>query len=111
MGAFAIGQVVVLPFPFSNLEQNKNRPALLLANVGRGDWIVCQITSKSYADKRAIEISDDDFSTGSLQRLSYARAGKLFTAHESLFSGIAGKLKSDKLQQIKNAVIEVLNHE
>lgn len=111
MGAFAIGQVVVLPFPFTNLEQNKKRPALLLANVGRGDWIVCQITSKSYSDARAIEISDDDFSSGSLQRLSYVRAGKLFTAHESLFSGIAGKLKYDKLQQIKNAVIEVLNYE
>ena len=111
MGAFAIGQVVVLPFPFSNLEQNKYRPALLLANVGRGDWIVCQITSKAYSDNRAIEINCDDFISGVLQRVSYARASKLFTAHESLFSGIAGQLKSEKLQQIKKVVIDVLNND
>jgi mRNA interferase MazF len=48
MGAFATGQVVILPFPFSDLTRNKYRPVLLLANVGRGDWIVCQITSKDY---------------------------------------------------------------
>jgi mRNA interferase MazF len=72
MGAFTAGQIVVLPFPFSNLLQNKS--ALLLANVGQGDWLVCQITSKSH-DKQAIEIGLSDFSSGNLQRISFARAG------------------------------------
>ena len=40
MGAFTTSQIVILPFPFSNLLQNKYRPALLLANVGQGDWLV-----------------------------------------------------------------------
>lgn len=111
MGAFAIGQVVVLPFPFSNLEQNKYRPALLLANIGYGDWIVCQITSKAYSDNRAIEMNAHDFISGELRHISYARAGKLFTAHESLFSGIAGQLKTEKVRQIKMIVIEVLSDE
>ncbi len=108
MGAFTAGQVVVLPFPFSNLLQNKYRPALLLANVGQGDWLVCQITSKSH-DKQAIEISLTDFSNGSLQRVSFARAGKLFTAHESLFSSIAGQLTDEKFSEIKQAVISLIN--
>jgi hypothetical protein len=51
MGAFAAGQVVVLPFPFSDLTRNKFRPALLLADVGRGDWIACQITSNAFAEE------------------------------------------------------------
>ena len=50
MGAFTAGQVVVLPFPFSDLTRNKFRPALLLAEVGRGDWIACQITSNAFAE-------------------------------------------------------------
>ncbi len=54
MGSFAAGQVVLLPFPFSDLTQNKLRPALLLAKAGRGDWIACQITSNPYADPHAI---------------------------------------------------------
>ena len=81
---------------------------MLLANVGRGDWIACQITSKAYADNRAIEIQNDDFETGNLQRISYVRAGKLFTAHESLFSGVAGKLHQEKFCDVKNMVISML---
>jgi hypothetical protein len=40
-----------LPFPFSDLTRNKFRPALLLAEVGRGDWIACQITSNAFAEE------------------------------------------------------------
>lgn len=46
MGTFAAAQVVVLPFPFSDLTQSKYRPALLVSSAGRGDWIACQITSQ-----------------------------------------------------------------
>lgn len=45
MGTLAAGQIAVLPFPFSDLSQKKLRPALLLADAGRGDWIACQITT------------------------------------------------------------------
>ena len=45
MVAPSTGQVVVVPFPFSDLSQFKVRPAVCLANAGRGDWILCQITS------------------------------------------------------------------
>jgi mRNA interferase MazF len=41
MGKFTVGQVVVIPFPFSVLSLKKLRPALLLADAGKGDWIVC----------------------------------------------------------------------
>ena len=39
MDTLAAGQVVVLPFPFSELSRKKLRPALLLADAGRGDCI------------------------------------------------------------------------
>lgn len=64
MGAFAAGQVVVLPFPFSDLTQSKYRPALLIANASRGDWIACQITSNPYADTRAVRVAEQDFTSG-----------------------------------------------
>ena len=58
MGTPAAGSVVLVPFPFSDLSQSKLRPAVILADAGRGDWILCQVTSRSYADPRAVEISD-----------------------------------------------------
>jgi mRNA interferase MazF len=83
-----------LPFPYSDLSAQKLRPALILANAGRGDWLLCQITSNPYADSAAVELQQNSFETGSLQRISYARPNKLFTAHESLFSGVAGCLNT-----------------
>lgn len=39
------GAVVLVRFPFSDLSQTKLRPAAVLADGGRGDWILCQVTS------------------------------------------------------------------
>jgi len=60
----AAGAVVLVPFPFSNLAQSKLRPAVVLADAGRGDWILCQITSNPYGDARAIELAEASFSSG-----------------------------------------------
>ena len=48
MGAFVAGQVIVVPFPFSDLSAQKYRPALILADAARGDWVLCQITSNYF---------------------------------------------------------------
>jgi hypothetical protein len=45
MVAPTAGAVVLPPFPFSDLSQAKLRPAIVLADVGRDDWILCQLTS------------------------------------------------------------------
>jgi len=108
MGTFAAGQVVILPFPFSDLSRSKFRPALLLADAGRGDWIACQVTSNPFADTRAVEIADADFADGGLQRLSYARPGKLFTAHQGLFAGNAGALHPEHLAAVRDAVVALI---
>ena len=50
MDSPSVGSIVLLPFPFSDLSNSKIRPAVILAVAGRGDWILCQITSKAYAD-------------------------------------------------------------
>jgi mRNA interferase MazF len=99
MGTPATGQVVLVPFPFSNLSKTKIRPAVILAYAGRDDWILCQITSNPYGDSRSIKITDEHFQTGSLRVTSYARPGKLFTANSELIAGQAGTLKSDVLEK------------
>ncbi|WP_242716914.1 hypothetical protein [Microcoleus vaginatus] len=45
MATFVKGDVVVVPFPFSDLTQAKRRPALILATLEGKDLILCQITS------------------------------------------------------------------
>ena len=108
MGAFATRQVVLLPFPFSDLTASKLRPALVLASAGKGDWVLCQITSNPYADPSAVLIEDTDFAQGSLQRVSYARTSKLFTAHEKLFQRVAGQLKPACHANLVRVIVDLL---
>ena len=108
MGAFATRQVILLPFPFSDLTANKLRPALVLAQAGKGNWVLCQITSNSFSDPDAVMLANADFSAGGLQRLSYARAGKLFTAHESLFQRAMGELNPDRHAQVVQVIVALL---
>ena len=103
-----VGAVVLVTFPFSDLSQSKLRPAVVLADVGRGDWILCQITSNSYGDSQAITLTNANFDTGSLLVASYARPGKLFTANSNLMVRQVGTLKADMLKQIVETVINIL---
>lgn len=105
MGPFAVGQVVLVHFPFSDLTESKLRLAVVLANAGRGDWILCQVTSNAYGDPRAITLAQTDFSSGSLRRASFARPGKLFTAHVSLVAGQIGALTAEKLAAVRDAIV------
>ncbi len=66
MGTFTKGKVVLIPFPFSDLSRAKLRPAIVLASAGRGDYILCQITSNPYGDLKAIQLNSEDFETGTL---------------------------------------------
>ncbi len=68
----AVGQVVLVPFPLSDLSQSKIRPAVCLADAGRGDWILCQITSIPYGDPAAAPLDAADFASGGLLVASYA---------------------------------------
>ena len=108
MVAPATGDVVLVRFPFSDLSQVKLRPAVVLADAGRGDWILCQITSNPYSDPHAVELLASSFQRGSLQRTSYARPGKLFTANAQLVVGLAGTLTRPALSKVLEAVITLL---
>jgi mRNA interferase MazF len=104
----AKGAVVLVRFPFSDLSQSKLRPAVVLADAGRGDFVLCQVTSKPYGDPRAIEIVDESFVMGSLHVTSYAHGGKLFTANTRLVVAQVGMLQTDTLKRIIESVVEIL---
>jgi mRNA interferase MazF len=58
---FVKGDVVILPFPFSDLSSSKKRPAFVLADLKGDDIILCQITSKNVRNSKAISLKNTDF--------------------------------------------------
>jgi mRNA interferase MazF len=108
VGIFTAGAVVLVRFPFSDLSQAKLRPAVVLAECGRGDWLLCQITSVPYSDPRALKLTPQDFRQGSLRAISYARPAKLFTAHETLISNQIGILQNSSFTLVVDAVVHLV---
>ena len=56
METFAVGDVVIINYPFSDFAQSKRRPAFVLISTEYGDLLLAQITSKFLADNNSIEI-------------------------------------------------------
>ncbi len=108
MERFMKGEVVVVPFPFSDLTNSKRRPAFVLANLIGNDLILCQITSQSINDSYAISVNDKDFETGSLSKPSNIRPNRIFTADRSIILYSIGKLKQEKITEIQNKVIQII---
>jgi mRNA interferase MazF len=110
MGGFVVGEVVAVPFPFSDLSGRKLRPAVIVAVADFGYIIFCQITSKDRSKHGAIKISPDSFQEGSLPITSYARPDKLFTGESSIIAKSRGKLtdqtKSGLLKSIRQIFTE-----
>ena len=108
MGTPAVGRVVLVRFPFSDLSDTKLRPAVCLASAGRGDWVLCQITSKPYGDPAAVALNNQDFESGGLRIASFARPGKVFTANATHISHSVGELTDSAFRRVRDGVISVI---
>lgn len=108
MERFVKGEVVVVPFPFSDLTQAKRRPALVITELEGDDVILCQITSQWIKDKYSISLRGDDFVSGSLKQISNIRPNRIFTADQRIILYRAGNIKFEKLTEVINKIIEIL---
>lgn len=100
MGKPVAGEVVVLPLPQTNLQIGKRRPALVVADLAGDDLILCQITTQARQDNYSIALTSTDFEHGQLKVDSFIRANRLFTVDESIILYSAGKIKSNKLNDV-----------
>ena len=66
MAEFVGGDVVVVPFPFTDLQSSKRRPAVVLAAFARGDLLICRITSRSESHPTAVDVLAVAFVSASL---------------------------------------------
>lgn len=103
MAAPVIGEIVIVPFPFSDLSGAKKRPAAVLASADHGDIVLCQITSRPWASASAIPINESDVVGEGLQRRSYARPDKLFTASPSIALRSVGRLDARAREALRAA--------
>lgn len=79
-------EIVLVPFPYSDLSTSKKRPALIVSNSAYNqqfrDVIICVITSKRLADKFSVPLDHDNLEIGMLPEPSVVKVHKLFTLQQ-----------------------------
>jgi mRNA interferase MazF len=108
MGKFVKGDVVVLPFPFSDLTGSKKRPSLVITDLTGDDVILCQITTPTAQDRYSISLSNSDFVSGRIDHTSNIRPNRLFTADSKIIAYCAGKLSKAKTDEVIGKIIEII---
>jgi mRNA interferase MazF len=107
MGKPLVGEVVVLPFPQTNLQSGKRRPALVVADLPGDDLILCQITSQFRSDGYSVPLAIADFERGRLALDSFIRPNRLFTVEQSVILYATGKVKDYKLREVRGKIREL----
>jgi mRNA interferase MazF len=107
MEGFVKGDVVILPFPYTNSSAYKRRPSLVIADLKGDNIILCQITGQPRPDPDLINLEKDDFETGGLRRDSFIRPSFLFTIHRSKINYLAGKLKQEKIKEVEKKLCDI----
>ncbi|MDD9953209.1 MAG: type II toxin-antitoxin system PemK/MazF family toxin [Candidatus Woesearchaeota archaeon] len=93
------GDVLIAPFPFTNLAQSKHRPVLVLSESCSGDLVTCGMTSKLRQNKNAVIVRN--LKHGMLPVKSRIQVDKLFTLEKRIIRKRLGSLKKETMEEVK----------
>ncbi len=102
------GEVVLIPFPYTDLATTKRRPVLVLRPAdGFGDFLAAAVTSHAgHVD--ALTLTQRDLREGVLPKPSYVRTTKLYTLNERIVVRRFGTLTSEAFTRIHTAICAAL---
>lgn len=106
--SLAKGDIVLVPFPFTDLSRTKLRPAVILCvDSLRPDITVCFISSKLNevtGDEVVLTPEDSEFTQTGLKVASKIRVTKIVTLDRQLLQRQLGSLGQQQLQQLNEAL-------
>lgn len=104
------GDIVVLPFPQTDLQIGKRRPALVVADLTGDDLILCQITSQArHQDGHSVPLTSSDFANGSLSVASFIRTNRLFTVDRSVIIYVAATVNTAILNEARAKIRQLFS--
>lgn len=100
------GQVVLTPFPYTDLSGTKLRPVLMLRQASRfDDWLVCMVSSRlDQADPtldEILQLDDPDFPAAGLKVPSVIRLSRLAVLDGARLVGCVGAIPPDRMNRLR----------
>lgn len=106
---FVKTDIVVLPYPFSDLKSNKKRPVLVIKKSSYDDLIVIPFTSKIDNHNKLLYKVNEQMVIGSkFAKESSLILDKIFTISSSLVLSKHGKLNREIFDDVLNKVAKYL---
>jgi mRNA interferase MazF len=109
----AKGDVVVVPFPFTDLRQTKLRPAVILYVQPEGEDItLCFISSQNLdrvnQDELIIELNHPEFVQSGLKSSSKVRVSRIVTLERRLIKRKLGRLGLQLIESLDRILVDIL---
>lgn len=108
------GDVVLLPFPFTDLTTAKQRPAVVISgeafNTRQRDVIVLAITSQipDALNPEDYRLTPEARRAAGLPKPSIVKCGKLLTVDQRLIRKVLGRLPPEALADVKRHLLGLL---
>ena len=106
------GDIVLIPVPFSDLKNQKQRPVLIISsdsyNELTEDIIVLAITSKIKDLAYSVAIESKDLTEGELKTASEIRADKVYTLSKNIVRKKFGQVNTEVLEGVRLKINELI---
>jgi mRNA interferase MazF len=106
------GDIVLVPFPFTNLSQTKLRPAVVLWSDNAGqDVTLCFVSSQNMEtlkpEEFILDSNDSEFLGTGLKVASKIKVARIATLERRLITSRLGQLGTNQIQQLKTILKQV----
>ena len=101
------GDLVGIPFPYSNLKAEKRRPVLVLTQADRHDDFICAAVTSVPTAECAVAIDNSSMTTGNMPRQSWVRCDKIFTLSKSVIVRQYGSLRNEPLNNVREKYVPI----
>ncbi|RJG21785.1 type II toxin-antitoxin system PemK/MazF family toxin [Paenibacillus thiaminolyticus] len=107
------GDVLLIPFPYTDLTATKQRPVLVISNTTynetKKDIVVAAITSNLAEKDYSILITAEDLDEGHLKIDSAVRADKIYTFSNRIVIKKFGHIKPQVFSKVKEQIDELIH--
>ena len=108
--SFEQGEIVFVPFPFTNLKSVKKRPVLIISKTDYNrksvDFISCGITSNIKDVDYSVLIDNKDMEKGYLPKPSRIKVNTVFTLEKSTVIRSFGHVKEEVVMKLQKKIID-----
>ena len=109
---FKQGDIVIVPFPFSDLKGTKQRPVLVLSkseyNDNCEDIITCGITSNKKNSGYSIMVDNKDLIEGNIPSPSRIKTDKLFTLNKIIVIKKIARVNKETFEKVKKEFFNLI---